>query len=92
MGEPGSGAVFARTIRHVLRELRSAGEITLENLEYRVSEMLKGQSRTAAQLRFDFVRQYISEEHGIDFNNFLKPGRAVILDLPSTSFLIRMMR
>ncbi|MCB8951400.1 MAG: ATP-binding protein [Ardenticatenales bacterium] len=86
MGEPGSGAVFARTIRHALRELRSSGEVTLENLENLVSSMLRGQSRTAAQLRFEFVRQYISQERGLDFNQILKPGRALVLDLRQPLF------
>jgi DNA helicase HerA-like ATPase len=86
MGEPGSGAVFARTIRHALRELRYSGEITLESLEDRVTGMLKGQSRTAAQLRFEFVRRYLSRERGVDFTQLLKPGRAVILDLRQPLF------
>jgi hypothetical protein len=84
MGEPGSNAVFARTIRHALRELRS--HVTLESLEDYVLGMLKGQSKTAAELRFDFIRQYISEDKGVDFNNLVKPGRVVILDLRQPLF------
>jgi DNA helicase HerA-like ATPase len=86
MGEPGSSAVFARTIRHALRELRSLGEITLDSLEHHVAGMLRGQSRTAAQLRFEFVRRYLSREQSVDFNRILKPGRAVILDLRQPLF------
>jgi hypothetical protein len=86
MGEPGSGAVFARTIRHALRDLRSSGEITLEGLEALVSEILKGQSLTAAQLRFEFVRRYISKENGIDFDQVLRPGKALIFDLRQPLF------
>ena len=62
MGEPGSEAVFARTIRNTLVDLRSAGDITLEALEQQVIARLSGQSRTAARLRFDFVRRYISRD------------------------------
>jgi len=86
MGEPGSDAVFARTIRHALRELYASGKITLEDLEHRVSGMLRGQSRTAAQLRFDFVRRYLSKERGAAFSQLVKPGRVVILDLRQPLF------
>jgi hypothetical protein len=86
MGEPGSGAVFARTIRHVLRDLRSTGEITLEMLEESVSDKLSGQSRSAAQLRFDFVRGFISQRRGVNFDHLLRPGQAVILDLRQPLF------
>jgi len=86
MGDPGSKAVFARTIRHGLRELRSTGDISLGQLESYVSGRLRGQSRTAAQLRLEFVSQYLSEEHGIDFENLLSPGRVVIFDLRQPLF------
>lgn len=84
MGEPSSNAVFARTIRHALRELRS--NVTLDGLEEFVLGMLKGQSRTAAELRFEFIRQYLSEKKGVDFNKLLKAGRVVILDLRQPLF------
>lgn len=84
MGEPGSNAVFARTIRHTLRELRA--NLTLETLEESVLERLKGQSRSAAELRFEFVRQYISQEKGVDFERLIRPGRVVILDLRQPLF------
>lgn len=86
MGEPGSEAVFARTIRHALTELRSAGSVTLEDLEDRVLNRLTRQSRTAAELRFDFVRQYISEDRGVDFGEVIRPGRALIVDLRQPLF------
>jgi DNA helicase HerA-like ATPase len=86
MGEPGSEAVFARTIRHALVELRSSGQITLEQLEDRVLSMLVKQSRSAAQLRFDFIRRYLSSERGVDFEQVLQPGRVVIVDLRQPLF------
>src|SRR5207302_10125792 len=54
MGEPGSEAVFARTIRNTLVDLRAAGDITLDQLDHEVPDRLPGQSRSAARLRFDF--------------------------------------
>ena len=82
MGEPGSEAVFARTIRHALIELRSArGGLTLDQIEHHVSGRLAGQSRSAAQLRFDFVRQYLSADRGIDFEDTLRPGPVLVVDL-----------
>jgi hypothetical protein len=81
MGEPGSEAVFARTIRHALIELRSGSGVTLESLEQYVVHKLTGRSRSAAQLRFDFVRRYLSAERGVDLRQILRPGRAVIVDL-----------
>jgi hypothetical protein len=86
MGEPGSEAVFARTIRHALVELRSSGQITFEQLEDRVLSMLVKQSRSAAQLRFDFIRRYLSSDHGVDFEQVLQPGRVVIVDLRQPLF------
>jgi hypothetical protein len=86
MGEPGSEAVFARTIRNTLVDLRAAGDITFDNLEQQVLGRLGGQSRTAARLRFDFVRRYISEDRGVDFENLLRPGRVLIVDLRQPLF------
>lgn len=86
MGEPGSEAVFARTIRNTLVDLRSAGEISFQSLEQQVSTRLTGQSRTAAKLRFDFVRRYISEDRGVDFGRLLRPGRVLIVDLRQPLF------
>lgn len=86
MGEPGSEAVFARTIRNTLVDMRSAGEITLEQLEQQVTTRLSGQSRTAARLRFDFVRRYISQSRGIAFGSLLQPGRVLIIDLRQPLF------
>lgn len=86
MGEPGSEAVFARTIRNTLVDLRSAGEISFESLEQQVTARLSGQSRAAARLRFDFVRRYISEDRGIDFRNLLRPGRILVVDLRQPLF------
>ncbi len=85
MGETGSGALFARTIRHVLGELQSTGDITLERLEEHTLSLLTGQSRKSAELRFKFVRKYISPARGIKFEQVLKPGRAVIVDLRNRS-------
>lgn len=86
MGEPGSEAVFARTIRNTLVELRSAGEITLDLLEQQVGTRLAGQSRAAARLRFDFVRRYISATSGTDFAQLLQPGRVLVVDLRQPLF------
>ena len=86
MGEPGSEAVFARTIRNTLVELRARGTISLEKLEEEVGERLSGQSRTAAKLRFDFVRRYISAEQGVDFSKALRPGRVLVVDLRQPLF------
>jgi hypothetical protein len=86
MGEPGSEAVFARTIRNTLVGLRAAGDISLEALEEQTAARLTGQSRTAATLRFDFVRRYISEERGTDFASIIKPGRVLIVDLRQPLF------
>jgi len=86
MGEPGSDAVFARTIRNTLVDLRSAGDITLDLLEQQVGTRLSGQSRTAARLRFDFVRRYISATGGTDFSQLLRPGRVLVVDLRQPLF------
>jgi hypothetical protein len=86
MGEPGSEAVFARTIRNTLIDLRASGEVTFENLEQQVLARLTGQSRSAARLRFDFVRRYISEDRGAHFEHLLKPGRVLIVDLRQPLF------
>jgi hypothetical protein len=86
MGEPNSNAVFARTIRHVLRGLRSSGEMSLDTLENSVLDMLKGQSKAAAELRLSFVKQFISEEHAVKFEEIIQPGRAVIFDLRQPLF------
>jgi DNA helicase HerA-like ATPase len=86
MGEPGSEAVFARTIRNTLVDLRAIGDITLEKLEEQVAERLTGQSRTAAKLRFDFVRRYISADRGVDFGKFLQAGRVLVVDLRQPLF------
>lgn len=86
MGDPGSEALFARTIRHALRELRTTGEITLERLEEYVQPLLPPQSRRSADIRFRFVRKYISPARGTRFDQILKPGRAVIVDLRDPLF------
>jgi hypothetical protein len=86
MGEPGSEAVFARTIRSTLVKLREAGDITLDGLEHNVSSRLTGGSRAAARLRFDFVRRYLAEDRGANFANLLRPGRALIIDLRQPLF------
>jgi hypothetical protein len=86
MGEPGSDAVFARTIRNTLIDLRAAGDITLDQFDHEVANRLSGQSRSAARLRFDFVRRYISGERGMKFAELLRPGRALIIDLRQPLF------
>jgi hypothetical protein len=86
MGEPGSEAVFARTIRNTLVDLRSAGDITLESLEQQVEARLSGQSRAAARLRFDFVRRYLSTTQGTDFAQLLRSGRVLVVDLRQPLF------
>jgi DNA phosphorothioation-dependent restriction protein DptH len=85
MGEPGSEALFARTIRHALGELRLSGGITLERLEEHVLSLLSGQSRRAAEIRFRFVQKYVSPTRGTKFEQILQPGRAVIVDLRNRS-------
>lgn len=86
MGEPGSDAVFARTIRNTLVDLRAAGDITLDQLDHEVANRLTGHSRSAARLRFDFVRRYISGDRGVNFSELLRPGRALIVDLRQPLF------
>jgi hypothetical protein len=86
MGEPGSDAVFARTIRSTLMDMRTSGEVTLEQFDSQVAARLTGQSRSAARLRFDFVRRYISEDRGVDFAELVRPGRALIVDLRQPLF------
>ena len=86
MGEPGSDAVFARTIRNTLVDLRAAGDITLDQLDHEVANRLTGQSRSAARLRFDFVRRYISGDRGVNFSELLRPGRALVVDLRQPLF------
>jgi DNA helicase HerA-like ATPase len=86
MGEPGSEAVFARTIRNTLAEMRNTGLITLNGLEQQTNARLSGQSRTAAALRFAFVRRYISEDRGCDFAQLLRPGRVLVVDLRQPLF------
>jgi hypothetical protein len=86
MGEPGSEAVFARTIRNTLVDLRAAGDITLDQLDHEVAGRLSGQSRSAARLRFDFVRRYISSDRGVQFPELLHPGRALVVDLRQPLF------
>lgn len=86
MGEPGSEAVFARTIRNTLVDLRSAGAISLDRLEQQTTARLSGQSRTAAALRFDFIRRYISEDRGCNFAQLLRPGRVLVVDLRQPLF------
>lgn len=86
MGEPGSNAVFARTIRSVLLDLRLLGEITFENLQDRVLSKLGKQSAKAAELRFEFVQRYLSEKRGTNFESLLKPGRALVIDLRQPLF------
>jgi DNA phosphorothioation-dependent restriction protein DptH len=85
MGEPGSDALFARTIRHVLGELRLSGGITLERLEEHVLSLLSGQSRRAAEIRFRFVQKHVSPTRGVRFEQILGSGRAVIVDLRNRS-------
>jgi hypothetical protein len=86
MGEPGSDAVFARTIRAILGDLRLAGDISLDALDREVTSRLTAQSRNAAKLRIDFVRRYISSNRGADFADLIRPGRALIVDLRQPLF------
>jgi DNA helicase HerA-like ATPase len=86
MGEPGSEAVFARTIRNTLSEMRGAGPITFNGLQQQTLARLTGQSRAAANLRFEFVGRYVSEERGCDFSQLLRPGRVLVVDLRQPLF------
>ena len=81
MGDPGSEAVFARTIRSVLFDLHAADDVSLESLETQVMNRLTGASKSAAQLRFEFVRRHLSEQAGIDFRDLVRPGRVTVIDL-----------
>lgn len=81
MGEPESQALFARMIRHILGELNQTGNITLERLEQQALSQLSGVSRKAAEDRFRMVRKYISPSRGTNFEDLVRPGRAVIVDL-----------
>src|SRR5207247_6699998 len=67
-------------------DLRAAGDITLDQLDHEVADRLTGQSRSAARLRFDFVRRYISSDRGVDFAELLRPGRALVVDLRQPLF------
>jgi len=86
MGEPGSNAVFARTIRMALCDLRTRGGVTLQGLQNEVASRLTGQSRAAADLRLNFVRSYVSPERGTHFAELVMPGRALIIDLRKPLF------
>jgi hypothetical protein len=86
MGEPGSNAVFARVIRNTLMDLQAAGDVSLESLERQIANTLNRSSQSAAQLRLDFIRRYLSAERGLRFGEILRPGRAVIFDLRQPLF------
>lgn len=86
MGDPGSEALFARTIRHALGELRTTGTITLERLQEYIQPLLPTQSRRSADIRFKLVHKYISPTHGTKFDEILKPGRAIVIDLRDPIF------
>lgn len=86
MGEPGSNAVFARAIRNTLMDLQAAGDVSLESLERSIANTLNRSSQSAAQLRLDFIRRYLSAERGLRFSEILRPGRAVIFDLRQPLF------
>ena len=86
MGEPGSNAVFARAIRNTLMDLQATGDVSLESLERSIANTLNRSSQSAAQLRLDFVRRYLSAERGLRFAEILRPGRAVIFDLRQPLF------
>ena len=86
MGEPGSNAVFARAIRNALMDLQAAGDVSLGSLERSIVNTLNRASQSAAQLRLDFVRRYLSTDRGLRFEEILRPGRAVIFDLRQPLF------
>ena len=86
MGEPGSNAVFARAIRNALMDLQAAGDVSLGSLERSIANTLNRASQSAAQLRLDFVRRYLSTDRGLRFDEILSPGRAVIFDLRQPLF------
>jgi hypothetical protein len=86
MGEPGSNAVFARAIRNTLMDLQAAGDVSLASLERNIANTLNRSSQSAAQLRLDFVRRYLSAERGLRFGEILRPGRAVVFDLRQPLF------
>ena len=86
MGEPGSNAVFARAIRNALMDLQAAGDVNLGSLERSIANTLNRASQSAAQLRLDFVRRYLSTDRGLRFEEILSPGRAVVFDLRQPLF------
>ena len=86
MGEPGSNAVFARAIRNALMDLQAAGDVSLASIERTIANRLTTSSQSAATLRLDFVRRYLSTERGMSFGDILRPGRAVIIDLRQPLF------
>jgi hypothetical protein len=87
MGDHSSDKVFARTIKNTLVDLRASGSITLSALEAGVLARLpQSNSRSAASLRFDFVRRYLSAERGCDFGTLIKPGRVLVFDLRAPLF------
>ena len=86
MVEPGSNAVFARAIRNALMDLQAAGDVSLGSLERSIANTLNRASQSAAQLRLDFVRRYLSTDRGLRFEEILRPGRAVIFDLRQPLF------
>ena len=86
MGEPGSNAVFARAIRNALMDLQASGDVSLEGLERSIANTLSRTSQSAAQLRLDFVRRYLSSERGLQFEDIIRPGRTLVFDLRQPLF------
>lgn len=85
MGQPSSNQVYAQVIRQVLDELRQEGHVSIDMLSQRISH-LSGTSRSAAQLRLNFARRYISKESATSFQDIVRPGRVLIVDLRKQMF------
>lgn len=86
MGEPGSDAVFARTIRTTLQELRRTGVISVDGVREQLAERLQRGSLAAAELRLEAVERIVSETRGLDFGTLLAPGRVLVIDLRQPMF------
>ncbi len=85
MGQPGRERVYAQAIRHALIELRDDGDVSVGSLRNRISQFA-GSSRGAAEQRLTFASRHLSEAQGVNFEDVLKPGRILIVDLRQPLF------
>lgn len=85
MGQPSSNHVYAQVIRQTLEDLSYQEQVSIANLSQRIAS-LSGSSRAAAQLRLDFAQRYISQTSGSNFQDLVRPGRILIVDLRKPMF------